>query len=87
MTDDTLIDYPVIDVPVRGGKVKKAIIREITNASQYEYETTVDALRRKDKAFAEEYALWSKSWSLPEKMALQFVTYLYPGYRVRVVLK
>jgi hypothetical protein len=87
MTNEKQIDFPVIDVPVHCGMVKKAIVREITNASQYEYETTLKVLCKTDKAFAEEYAIWKESWSLSEKLALKFVTFLYPGYRIRVVLR
>jgi hypothetical protein len=87
MTQESNIDLPVIKVPVHCGMVKKAIVREITNASQYEYEATLSFLRKNDKAFAAEYELWKMSWSLSEKLALRFITFLYPGYRIRVVLE
>ena len=88
MTNDNQIDFPVIDVPVHCGMVKKSIIREITNASLYEFEATLSILRKNDEDFAKEYEEhWYKSWSLSEKLALQVITHLYPGYRVRVVLR
>ena len=86
MTQESNTDLPVIKVPVHCCMVKKAIVCEITNASQYEYEATLNFLRKNDKAFAAEYELWKMSWSLSEKLALRFVTFLYPGYQIWVVL-
>jgi hypothetical protein len=87
MTQNNTIDLPVIEVPVHCGMVRKSMVRRITNASQHEYEATMNVLRKQDDAFAEEYEKWKKSWSLSEKLALRFIAFLYPGYRVRVVLR
>jgi hypothetical protein len=86
MMKEELIERPVLEVPVHCGKVSKADIRRLTNATWYELELAMKAISETDKTFEERYLSLKKAWSLPEDMAMELVMHLYPGYRIRVVL-
>ena len=68
MTQESKIDLPMIKVPVHCVMVKKVVVCEITNASQYEYEATLSFLRKNDKAFAARSANFGKCLGLCRKI-------------------
>ena len=87
MDIDDLLELPVLEVPVQCGMIRKAVIRQVTNATPYELKLTMEMLSARDEEFARTYDKWRWSWSLPQAMALRLIRHLNPGYQMKVVLE
>jgi hypothetical protein len=80
------INRPKITLESSCGLVRKAQLREALNASMWEFAKTIKHLCEYDKDFEVAYLPYLKNWSMPVKLATQFVEHVCPGWEVEIVV-
>ena len=87
MSKEISITRPTIKLEVNCGLVRKAQLRDALNASLWEFDKAISHLIKTDPDFKAAYLPFLKKWSMPERLAIQFVEHVCPGWEVEVVLE
>jgi len=86
MSNSVIINRPKIQLEVSCGLVRKAQLREALNASMWEFDKAIKYLMEHDSVFKDDYLPYLKKWSMPERLAIEFVEHVCPGWEVEVVV-